>query len=327
VRAPSITWSCTVVSATDARVRTTFDLWIRRGLNVNAMDDYYTDLASDYEWLFQDDVIGAEGKFGATSPGNVAFLEAALGSLSPGAKILDCSCGIGADAMALVGRGFAVTASDASSSMVAEAPRRSKQFGIELPVLQTRWQDLPKQIPGPFDLVLCLGNAIVHSGSKSNMIENLRSIKQVLGPKGILIIDSRNWELLYSSRPRIVTASHAIERRGMRCLSLYIWTIPDDFRAPCRAEILLLFENGPSAAITHHRYTIDFTPFRHGDLVDAIHAAGLTISNDSYCGDGQFYAVAANAWAEATYPPVTSSTPQPPASLPNEHQPDTATPA
>lgn len=256
--------------------------------------DYYIDLASDYKWLFQDDIIGSAGTFGATSPGNEGLLEAALKALPSGAEILDCSCGIGADAMALVRRGFAVTASDGSSGMVAEARRRSKQFGIELTVLQALWQDLPERISGPFDLVLCLGNSIVHSASRSMMVVNLRSMKQVLNPKGTVIVDTRNWELLHESRPRIVTAHKTIGRQGIRCLSLYIWTIPDDFSAPCRAEIVLLFENQESA-ITHHRHVIDFTPFRHADLICAIQEAGLTIRNDSYHHNGQFYAVAATA--------------------------------
>lgn len=259
---------------------------------MNVVDDYYTDLASDYEWLFRDDIVGSEGTLGSTSPGNEGLLEAALGTLPSGAEILDCSCGIGADAIALARRGFAVTASDGSESMVAEARRRLKQFGIELTALEARWEDLPERIPGPFDLVLCLGNSIVHSESKSKMVANLRAIKQVLSPEGVLIVDSRNWELLYKARPRIVTASHAIQRRGIRCLSLYIWTIPSDFVTSCRAEIVLLFEDGKSA-ISHHRHVIDFTPFRHSDLTDAIQAAGLTIRDDSYRVDGQFYAVAA----------------------------------
>ncbi len=258
------------------------------------MGDYYIDLASDYKWLFQDDVIGSEGTFGATSPGNERLLEAALEALPSDAEILDCSCGIGADAMALVRRGFAVTASDGSSSMVAEARRRSKQFGIELTVHQALWQDLPERIPGPFDLVLCLGNSIVHSASRSMLVENLRSMKQVLSPRGTLIVDTRNWELLYESRPRIVTAHKTIERQGIQCLSLYIWTIPNDFSASCRAEIVLLFASKESA-IRHHRHVIDFTPFRHADLTDAIREVGLTIRDDSYHHNRQFYAVAATA--------------------------------
>jgi hypothetical protein len=106
------------------------------------------------------------------------------------------------------------------------------------------------------------------------------------------VIDSRNWEYLYESRPRIITGRRAIERQGVRSSSLYIWTIPDDFNAPCRAEIVILFEDANSA-ITHRRYVIDFTPFTLATLTDAIHAAGLTVIGDSYQPDNPFYAVAA----------------------------------
>ncbi|HME66874.1 MAG TPA: hypothetical protein VKG61_18450, partial [Streptosporangiaceae bacterium] len=88
------------------------------------------------------------------------------------------------------------------------------------------------------------------------------------------------------------TGRRVIERRGVRASSLYIWTIPDDFNAPCRAEIVLLFEDA-SSAITHRRYVIDFTPFTRAALKDAIHAVGLTVIGDSYQPDNPFYAVAA----------------------------------
>jgi hypothetical protein len=65
------------------------------------MDDSYGDLAFDYEWLFPDETVGRQGRLGATSPGSQALLEAAVNALAPGSPVLDCSCGIGADAMAL----------------------------------------------------------------------------------------------------------------------------------------------------------------------------------------------------------------------------------
>jgi hypothetical protein len=65
------------------------------------------------------------------------------------------------------------------------------------------------------------------------MIESLQAIRDVLRPDGRIVVDSRNWELLYSSRPRIVPASHVKERRGLRCSSVYIWTIPESLDRPC----------------------------------------------------------------------------------------------
>jgi SAM-dependent methyltransferase len=257
-----------------------------------SVDDFYSELAHDYEWLFPDETIGSQGTVGATSPGSKDLLERVLKTLSPGTRVLDCACGIGSDAVALARRGYNVTASDGSASMVAETQRRSGQFGVEINITQSRWQDLSERVPGSFELILCLGNSMVHTETKSNMLSSLDGIKKVLSPGGVLVIDSRNWELLYDSKPRIIIRNRVIVRHGVRCLSLYIWTIPDDFNEPCRAEIVLLFEDANSA-ITHRRYVIDFKPFRHVDLTDAIRSVGLGVIGDSYKTDSPFYAVAA----------------------------------
>jgi hypothetical protein len=148
--------------------------------------------------------------------------------------------------------------------MVAEARRRRMQFGVEIDITQSSWQDLPQRVPGAFELVLCLGNSIVHTATKSNMISSLEGLKQVLSPDGVLVVDSRNWEQLSESRPRIITNRRAIERRGVRPSLFYVWTIPDDFNAPCRAEIVLLFE-GPG---------LGHNPSAVRDRFHAIHAGG-----------------------------------------------------
>jgi 2-polyprenyl-3-methyl-5-hydroxy-6-metoxy-1,4-benzoquinol methylase len=222
------------------------------------VDDVYRDLAADYEWLFADEIIGGQGEFGATSPGSRALLEGVLGALQPGAPVLDCSCGIGADAMALARRGFAVTASDGSAGMVAETRRRSAQHDVAVAVCQSDWRDLSRQVPGPFDLVVCLGNSIVHADTRAGLVDAVQGMRAVLGPGGTLVVDSRNWERPYSLRPRIVPARRVIGRRGLRCSSLYIWTIPDELDEPCRAEIVLLFEDADSALTGHRRHVIDF---------------------------------------------------------------------
>jgi SAM-dependent methyltransferase len=256
------------------------------------MDDFYGDLAHDYEWLFPDETVGRQGEFGATSPGNQALIKAAVESLSPGSAVLDCACGIGADAMALARRGLLVTASDGSHSMVAEARRRSQQYGIAMTITQSRWQDLPARVPGRHELVLCLGNSLVHTETRANRIAALAGMRKALSPNGTLIVDSRNWELMYKSRPRIVPARQVIEREGVRCSSLYIWTIPDDFESPCTAEIVLLFEDAEGKT-SYRRHVIDFAPFHHDDLADSIRAAGFTIRHDSYREDSNFYAITA----------------------------------
>jgi SAM-dependent methyltransferase len=254
------------------------------------MADFYTDLALDYHWLFSDDIVGGSPVFGATSPGNEALLAEVISTLAPGASILDCSCGIGLDVIALNNRGFTVTASDASSRMIAATRLRAAEYAADIDVLQSRWEELPSKAGGPFDLVLCLGNALVHSETAPQMVRALQAMRKVLHPGGRLVVDSRNWELLYSSKPRIMPAPTVIERDGQRCSSLYVWSIPDTFADRCRAEIVLLFE-GAERKVTHRRYVVDFQPFAHGSLLDAMESAGFSVTHDSFRPDGPFYAV------------------------------------
>jgi len=194
--------------------------------------------------------------------------------------------------MALARKGLVVTAYDGSQAMVGQTRRRSERYGIAMTVTWSQWRDLPNQVSGPFELVLCLGNSLVHTETRTNRIAALEAMRKVLSPAGTLIVDSRNWELLYRSRPRIVPARQVIERRGLRCNSLYIWTIPDDFESPCTAEIVLLFED-TQGRTSYRRHVIDFVPFRHDDLTDDIRAAGFSVRDDSYQPEGNFYAVIA----------------------------------
>jgi glycine/sarcosine N-methyltransferase len=256
------------------------------------MTDSYTELAQDYEWLFADEIVGEQPQFGATSPGNQGLLESVLRTIPAGARVLDCACGIGADALALYRRGYAVTATDGSPDMVAETQRRLARYGITLETAQARWQDLPERVSGPFALVLCLGNAIVHADSAAGLAGALEGMREVLGPDGVLVVDSRNWEMLHRTRPRIIPARRVIERHGVRCASLYIWTIPEDFPAPFLGEIVLLFE-AADGTLSHRRHVIGWNAFRRTDLIAAIEAAGFVIRDDSYSEDGPFYAIAA----------------------------------
>jgi len=258
------------------------------------MDEGYDELAGDYAWLFGPEVTGGAARFGATSPGSGELLEQVVRELPAGAAVLDCACGIGADAAALARRGFAVTATDASAGMAGQARRRAARDGAAVTVRQARWQDLPQRVPGPFDLVCCLGNALGHAGGLAQVTAALAAMRAVLRPGGTVLVDSRNWELLHDSRPRVVPAAQVRERDGVRCLPLYIWTFPEEFGEPCQAEIVLLFEH-PGGAVSHRRHVLRFRPFRRAELAGALAAAGFTERASSFRPAAGFYAIAASA--------------------------------
>ena len=70
----------------------------------------------------------AQDTGGSTSP----HLEAFMAELSPGASVLELGCGSGRDSAAMLARGFAVTPTDGTPEMAAEA---SKRLAIPVSVL------------------------------------------------------------------------------------------------------------------------------------------------------------------------------------------------
>ena len=75
------------------------------------MADYYETLATDYDWLFDDDAL-AHG-LAINDPATARLLE----RTSRTSVVLDASCGTGVNAAALAHRGYRVWASDGSSAM------------------------------------------------------------------------------------------------------------------------------------------------------------------------------------------------------------------
>ena len=71
----------------------------------------YDALAPDYHWLVGDAILSGESF--------IARHRSLLDSLSAGARILDCACGIGSTAIGLARQGYQVTAASSRYGYVA----------------------------------------------------------------------------------------------------------------------------------------------------------------------------------------------------------------
>ena len=237
-------------------------------------DDYAT-LAADYDWLepAEAHALAVAGRHGAGRH-----------------RVLDCACGTGTDAVALARAGLQVWASDGSAAMVDAARRRVAAAGMEVPVEVCRWDGLPGRLPGPFDLVLCLGNSISHLPG-NQVRPAFAGMAGVLGPGGRLVLNARNWEKLRRDRPRLTFPERVLERDGQRCVPLYIWNHDEDWDAAHGVEIAFLVEASRRLAVRRHELTL--WPFRRTDLHARLHDAGLRVVADDYQPDADWYEVAA----------------------------------
>ena len=246
------------------------------------MADSYLTFAADYDWLFDDDVLTDGGAI--NDPAAARLFQRA----ERGQAVLDASCGTGINAAALARRGFDVWGTDGSEAMVEQAAARFRREQLAIPVRRCLWADLPRTLAERFDIVLCVGNSLVHAAGRDAMVEALTGLRRMARPGGHVVIDSRNWEKLNAERQIVRVANRVVTRHGRRCLNFYAWEIPERLQDEHVAHIVFVFEDG--AWVETHEYPISFRPFTVAELRERLELAGLREvdtdfddSRDQYC--------------------------------------------
>jgi SAM-dependent methyltransferase len=249
--------------------------------------DPYATLAVDYDWIFDDDAL-ADGA-ALRRPATARLLQ----RISPASSVLDAACGTGANAAALARRGFTVRASDASQAMVDAAAARFRAEHLTVPVLRCAWADLPAATGERFDVVLCIGNSLVHAAGHDAMVQALTGLRRMARPGGYVVIDSRNWEKLHAERRIVQVADRVVTRRGRRCVTLFAWEIPDHLHEEHVAHLMFLFENGDQ--IEPREYELTFRPFTLAELRERIGLAGLAEVDTDFDDSAGRYALITRA--------------------------------
>jgi SAM-dependent methyltransferase len=111
-------------------------------------------------------------------------LDAARAAGLRGERLLDVACGTGESFVAMLERGFEVTACDVSPAMVAIAAAKS---GDRARVSVRDMRALPRL--GEFDLVWCLGDALNYMRDGRELAAALAGMRRNLAPDGVVAFD------------------------------------------------------------------------------------------------------------------------------------------
>jgi len=247
------------------------------------MADPYEALAADYDWMFDDDAL-ASG-MAVNFPATARLLQ----RISRTSSVLDAACGTGVNAAVLVRRGFRVSASDGSAAMVKAAAARFRQQHLEIPLMHASWEGLPAATSERFDVVLCIGNSLVHAAGHDAMVRALTGLRQLARPGGHVVIDSRNWEKLHSERRIVQVADRVVARGGRRCVVVYAWEMPGRLDDEHIAHLVFVFDE--DGRVESHEYRIGFRPFTLGELRGRLEAAGLMYVDTDFDESRDRYAV------------------------------------
>lgn len=118
--------------------------------------------------------------------------------------VLDCACGTGRDLTLFHSLGCDVIGSDLSPSMLAKARQTLAHGGIQAPLHEIDYRDLPAHFDRPFEAVACLGGSLLESSNESEMLRALRSMHEVLRQGGLLVLTQGMTDKLWRERPRFI---------------------------------------------------------------------------------------------------------------------------
>lgn len=153
--------------------------------------DNYQDFAGRYDWMISE------------NPKRKSFFKNIFSKYRV-KKALDCSCGTGADLLMINSLGVDISGSDLSDAMLKAAQNKIRKSGHKIRLKKADFRKLTKIFKDKFDAVLCLSSSICEIHPDKEVIESLRSMKSVLNPGGLLIIDQGQSDKMMISKPRFI---------------------------------------------------------------------------------------------------------------------------
>ncbi len=156
---------------------------------------FYDSMASRYDAFYLD--------WDAAVRDEAGFLSGIFGrhGFDRAARILDCACGIGTQAIGLASLGYRMTASDISAGELAEARKRAAENHVDICFEQADFRSLSDVFTEKFDIVIAMDNALPHMLSPGALEKAVKSIAGQISDGGLFVASIRDYDLLLKEKP------------------------------------------------------------------------------------------------------------------------------
>ncbi len=161
-------------------------------------------------------------------------------------RVLDAACGAGAQAIPLAQLGFEVVAADPSSGMLRKAVEIATQYKMreKMHFIRSDFLDLPKVVKGPFDAIVCKGNALPHLVDDAEIEETLHIFFDLLRPGGLLVIGMRDFAPFMEDRPQFLPGLVSRLDDGSDFITFEIWEWRDGPPVLARQNLFIVKGRG-----------------------------------------------------------------------------------
>ena len=228
---------------------------------MNITQTFYDNLASHYDKLFLD--------WQAATQEQAVILDRLFAHRGYGreARILDCACGIGTQAIGLAGLGYSVTGSDISEAELAEAKLRAEKNAVDIRFARADFCALEDSFGEEFDIVIAMDNALPHMLSKPELEKAVGSIIGRVKAGGIFAASIRDYDSLLSSKPPYSPPYIHKTGKGQR-VSFQTWTWEgDNYRL-----IQYIVEDEDSLSVS--KFECEYRAVRREELTEMLLACG-----------------------------------------------------
>jgi SAM-dependent methyltransferase len=239
------------------------------------MSDFYEGLAPFYHLIFPDwsESVARQGN----------QLSDVIASRWPGSRrVLDVSCGIGTQAVALATKGFSVVASDLCASAVQRAQQEAKSAGVTVPFSVCDMRDAYQHHGSGFDVVMSCDNSVAHLLSDQDLIAAFRAMHGCLRPGGGCLITVRDYEREERGRNRVKPYAVRVEA-DRRYLPFQVWDFDGD---EYRLSLYLVEESLSTGHVQTHVFRSRCWAVPTSRLCELLREAGF---DDVQRIDGVFY--------------------------------------
>ncbi len=229
--------------------------------------EFYDRLSIEYR-----DNMGWDWEAGVRQEGATLdrFITTEMGRPGP-YSLLDCSCGIGTQAIGLALQGHQVHATDLSSVSVDCARQESTRLGVAMTFAIADFRRLSETVSGSFDVVLSCDNSMAHCLNDDDLTAALASMKTRLNPGGLLLLSVRPYDQLVEDRPRF-NNEHVHDRSDGRRVVFQLWDWASDGQR-YRNHQFLIRETDGSYDIKH--FETELRALLRDEILDAVRDAGF----------------------------------------------------
>ena len=243
---------------------------------MNIIQTFYDDMATQYDKLFLD--------WGTESDEQAVILDRLFKDrgFDRTARILDCACGIGTQAIGLARLGYDVTASDISDAELEEAKARAAKRGVSLRLECADFRALSDTFAETFDIVIAMDNALPHMLTAADLDAAAASITDRLVPGGIFVASIRDYDALLQTKPPY-SPPYIHKTAGGRRVSFQTW----DWSGESYSLTQYIIED--ESELTVSRFVCEYRAIRREELTGRLLSAGCREVNWLFPEDTGFY--------------------------------------